>query len=586
MSGATATCAGSFDCDIIGGYLGVYPGTSITGNFDGEFVGKISSTADGAGCAADGLAAWKKARSEMTNGQTMLAEMGGETFIPGVYTHESSINVASNKPKVYLDAKGDSSAVFIFNVGSTLTTCADSEIVLQNEARAENVFWVLGTALTMGADSILVGNVLAGSAITVGTNAKILGRAIAQTAMTCETACTIETSGRHSAAPSAAPSAIPSGSPSSGPSSSPSATPSAAPSAIPSGSPSSGPSSSPSAAPSAAPSVAPSAIPSGSPSSGPSSSPSAAPSVAPSAAPSAIPSGAPSSGDLSMESMVVTKVGDSKWKRVSLSAKYVSPIAVCTVEYGGTGKNLLPAVVRMQNVKGDSFEIRLQRPNGGSLGDAGRNVHCVVVEEGSWKMPDGRKIEANKYVSTVTDNKWNSWSGEKQDYTNSYKTPVVLGQVMSSNDERWSVFWSRGLTRDSAPDKDHLFTGKHIGEDKTGRKHESVGYIVIEKGHAKSEDIEIETARGRDIVVGYVQKRAAYKFAQAFETKPAVAVLSQVGMDGMDGSWAVSAAISSTEYMRVAVDEDQISNPEREHTTEEVDYIVFSTAGPVQLYSN
>jgi hypothetical protein len=65
-------------------------------------------------------------------------------------------------PQVYLDAGGDEDAVFIFNVGSTLTTCANSEIVLLNGAKKENVLWILGTALTMGADSTLVGTVLAG----------------------------------------------------------------------------------------------------------------------------------------------------------------------------------------------------------------------------------------------------------------------------------------------------------------------------------------------------------------------------------------------------------------------------------------
>ena len=79
---------------------------------------------------------------------------------------------------VYLDAEGDSTAKFVFQAGSTLTTCAGSNIELLGNAKAENVFWVLGTALTMGADSIMVGTVLAGSAITIGTNGKILGRAM------------------------------------------------------------------------------------------------------------------------------------------------------------------------------------------------------------------------------------------------------------------------------------------------------------------------------------------------------------------------------------------------------------------------
>ena len=165
MAGSAATCAGSF-CDILGGYLAVSPGTSITGNFACD----IAPTADGADCAKDGLAAWQ-AGTAMSADYTMLAEIGGLTFTPGVYIHGSSINFALNTTltqlEAYLDAEGDPDAMFIFQVGSTLTTSAGSKIVLLNGAQPKNIFWIMGTALTMGADSTLVGNVLAGSSITM-----------------------------------------------------------------------------------------------------------------------------------------------------------------------------------------------------------------------------------------------------------------------------------------------------------------------------------------------------------------------------------------------------------------------------------
>jgi hypothetical protein len=71
-------------------------------------------------------------------------------------------------------------------------TCAASSFNLINGAKAENVFWVLGTSLTMGNDSTLVGNVLAGSAITINRNGVLLGRAIPQAALTCATNCDID----------------------------------------------------------------------------------------------------------------------------------------------------------------------------------------------------------------------------------------------------------------------------------------------------------------------------------------------------------------------------------------------------------
>jgi hypothetical protein len=196
IAGSTATCAGASNCEIKQGKMGVAPGTAFTGNFVADILGNIVSTgATGASaaCATDGLTAWRNGRKLAATRPAMLAEMGGVTFYAGVHTHGSAINIALTSPKVYLDAEDDPNAVFVFNVGTTLTTCAGSEIVLRGGAKESNVYWVLGTALTMGADSTLIGNVLAGTAITIGTNGKIFGRAIAQTAVTCETGCTVKT---------------------------------------------------------------------------------------------------------------------------------------------------------------------------------------------------------------------------------------------------------------------------------------------------------------------------------------------------------------------------------------------------------
>jgi hypothetical protein len=236
----------------------------------------------------------------------------------------------------------------------------------------------------------------------------------------------------------------------------------------------------------------------------------------------------------------------------------------------------------MQNVGPTAFDIRLQNPSGATI--SGRDVHCVVVEEGAWKMPDGRFIEAKKYGSAVTDNAA-SWAGQTQAYTNSYTKPVVLGQVMSYNDAKWSVFWSRASSgRTNAPTTTSIVTGKHVGEDRTTtRATETVGFIVIESGHATSNSIEVETGRGPDVFVGYVNKKVTYKFAATFAKTPAVAVLCQAAQDSTDGSWAVLSSNPTTTSMVVNVDEDQTRDSERSHSTEEVNYAVFAVAGAIPL---
>eukprot|EP00542_Grammatophora_oceanica_P015289 CAMPEP_0194045936 /NCGR_PEP_ID=MMETSP0009_2-20130614/18971_1 /TAXON_ID=210454 /ORGANISM="Grammatophora oceanica, Strain CCMP 410" /LENGTH=89 /DNA_ID=CAMNT_0038690985 /DNA_START=1 /DNA_END=267 /DNA_ORIENTATION=- len=89
----------------------------------------------------------------------------------------------------------------------------------------------------------------------------------------------------------------------------------------------------------------------------------------------------------------------------------------------------------MQAVGTNSFDIRLQTPGSESAATGDREVHCVVMEEGVWMLPDGEHYaEAKKYTSTVTDRKQN-WVGQSQALINtavSYN--VFLGQVMTSND--------------------------------------------------------------------------------------------------------------------------------------------------------
>ena len=250
-----------------------------------------------------------------------------------------------------------------------------------------------------------------------------------------------------------------------------------------------------------------------------------------------------------MESLKITGVTSSTWIVITLSKVYVSPVSVCTVMYD-QGTSLRPAVLRMQKVDATSFEIRLQNPS--DLAVTARDVHCAVVEEGAWKLPDGRLIESKKYSSTVTDRK-GSYSGQVQSYRNLYKNPVVLGQVMSYNDPKWSVFWSRSSSgQNVAPSITSIITGKHIGEDsRTTRLAETVGFIVVDSGHLKSSNIEIETGRGPDSFIGYTNRKVALKFNARFGTTPAVAVLSQVAMDDSDGSWAVLTSNPSTDRKSV-----------------------------------
>ena len=225
-----------------------------------------------------------------------------------------------------------------------------------------------------------------------------------------------------------------------------------------------------------------------------------------------------------------------------------------------------------------SFDVRLQNPSGGAV--AAENVSYLVVEEGTWTI-DGVKVEAQKYLSAVTDHD-SGWVGEARSYGQSYSNPVVLGQVMSENDDDWSVFWCQGSSRDNPPSASVLITGKTVGEDTdTIREDETIGFIVFEAGHGAIGGIEFEASVTADTIQGVTNSPPySSSFDTAFGSTPQVAVVTQVGMDGINGGWAYTYGASpvSTTGLDLSIDEDQINDSERSHITEQVSYVVFATA--------
>jgi hypothetical protein len=98
----------------------------------------------------------------------------GETLTPGVYDIGGAGSVAGN---LTLDGLGDPNAVFIMKFKGAFTAGAGSNIVLTNGADAANVFWVAQGALSVGANSVIKGTLLAyPGAITLGVNSSIEGR--------------------------------------------------------------------------------------------------------------------------------------------------------------------------------------------------------------------------------------------------------------------------------------------------------------------------------------------------------------------------------------------------------------------------
>jgi len=173
LAGTTVTNTGP---SHITGDLGVSPGTAVTGFPPGIIAGTQHDGDAVAFQAQSDLATAYNDAAGRTPDTSVSGDLGGRTLTPGVYNSVSSLGVTGT---LTLDAQGDPSAVFIFQMGSTLITAAASHVVLTGGAQASNVFWQVGSSATLGANSTLAGNILALTSITVSADATIDGRALA-----------------------------------------------------------------------------------------------------------------------------------------------------------------------------------------------------------------------------------------------------------------------------------------------------------------------------------------------------------------------------------------------------------------------
>jgi hypothetical protein len=112
--------------------------------------------------------------------------ISGLTFYPGLYKWATAVNVNTD---VTLNAKGDTNAVWIFQIAGDLTIAAGGTVPLGIKvnliggAKAANVFWQVGGGVgaTLRTYSTFNGNILSTAQVVLETGAVLNGRALAKT---------------------------------------------------------------------------------------------------------------------------------------------------------------------------------------------------------------------------------------------------------------------------------------------------------------------------------------------------------------------------------------------------------------------
>ncbi len=170
LAGSTVTNGGP---SVITGDLGVSPGTSVTGFPPGIINGALHAGDSAAAQAKTALLAAQLDAAGRLGGATLPGNLSGLTFTPGLYKNSTSVMLTTGN--VTLDAQGDVNAVFIFQMGSTLTTSTGTNVILSGGAQAKNIYWSVGSSATLGVNSTFKGIILAEVSISVNTGAVVDG---------------------------------------------------------------------------------------------------------------------------------------------------------------------------------------------------------------------------------------------------------------------------------------------------------------------------------------------------------------------------------------------------------------------------
>ena len=123
--------------------------------------------------AADALAAYNDLASRLGGTDPGAGQLGGLTLLPGVYKSASGAFLITGSD-LTLDARNDPSAVWVFQMASSLTVgtpIASRSVILVNGAQASNVYWQVGSAATINGagGGNMVGTIIASAGMTFST---------------------------------------------------------------------------------------------------------------------------------------------------------------------------------------------------------------------------------------------------------------------------------------------------------------------------------------------------------------------------------------------------------------------------------
>jgi len=247
---------------------------------------------------------------------------------------------------------------------------------------------------------------------------------------------------------------------------------------------------------------------------------------------------------------------------VALLNSYVNPVILINpLSFNGSQ----PAVARLDNITGNSFDAFIQEPNNEDGLHTAETVSYFVVEAGTWQLSDGTLLEAG--TLSARDQVPSSFAAV--DFDTSFDgLPAVFSQVQTFNGTDLVRTRQRDITR----------TGFQVGMEEeeanlsTPHVNETLGFVAIDRGPG-AWDGNPFLVRGSGEVV--TDEPTAVGFGGTFTSAPNL-IASLTTYNGPDPAGVRHRNLSANS-VELALDEDTSADSETDHVAEGV--TVFAIEG-------
>ena len=255
-------------------------------------------------------------------------------------------------------------------------------------------------------------------------------------------------------------------------------------------------------------------------------------------------------------------------KTINLSRVFDHPIVIAQPLSLNGGDE---SVVRLRDIQSDRFSLFVdEAPNYSGSHSNEETVAYLVIEEGAWRLSDGRLIQAGLMSTDATVGKLieNAWESISFHYGFA-STPVVVAQVQTENDGSWVKTRIQGAGASGfqvALEEEENSTSPHGTED--------VGWVAVESGIGEWDGhaMEAETS-GESVTSSWFTQ----SFTAGFSSAPRVLGGMATYNDDDNAELRFQSLTSSS--IQFSVEEDITYDGEKNHGAERVGYLAIEGTG-------